>query len=70
MGEKIVIVIGLVFALFFAWLVGSLFWHSLIKDNSDQTILKTIAQIVVGAIVLGTLGSILRSCGLNLPDGV
>jgi hypothetical protein len=70
MGETIVMAFGLVFGLFLAWLVGSIFWHFLIKDNSDQTILKTIAQVVVGAIVLVTLGSILRSCGLNPPDSV
>lgn len=70
MVEKIGIAFGLVFGLFLAWLVGSSFWHFFIKDNSDQTILKTIAQVVVGAIVLVTLGSVLRGCGLLPPAGV
>lgn len=68
--EKVGVAIGLVFGLYLAWLVGSIFWYSLIKDNSDQTIPKTIAQIVVGVIVFIVLGTVLRSCGLLPPAGV
>jgi hypothetical protein len=60
MGTIILMGIGIVFALFVAWLVGSMVWNSVSKDSSDLSLANSIVYIIIGIIVLMAISAVFK----------
>jgi hypothetical protein len=60
MGTIILMGIGIVFALFVAWLIGSIVWNSVSKDSSDLSFVNIIVCTIIGVIVMIALSSVFK----------
>jgi hypothetical protein len=60
MGTIILMGIGIVFALFVAWLVGSIVWNSVSKDSSDLTFVNIIVCTIIGVFVLMAISAVFK----------